>query len=127
MLPHDVAVFIEEKKDNYEEWERAGKNPLTILIHDRVPYPPETITKFANFLRELSKSLDTKIEIVTEKKLSYICSELCGYFIKEEGVCRYDKTRRRDPYKDKEALEKYNLSLGQEITVEELLKMHKLV
>jgi hypothetical protein len=125
MLPHQVAVFIEEKKDNYEGWERAGKNPSYGLIFDTPYYSSDTITRIAEFFRELSKSLDTKIEILTEKKMNYVCG-LCDNFIKEEEVCKYDKTRGRDPSKDEEALSKYNLSLGQEITVEKLLKMYGL-
>jgi len=122
MLPHHVDIFIEEKKDNYERWERAGKHQSYALIFDTPYYSQATIGKVAKFLRELSESLDTKIKIVTERKLSYVCSKLCDNFIKKEGVCRYDKTRGRDTSIDEGALEKYNLSLGQEITVEELLR-----
>jgi len=62
MLPHHVSVFLEEKKDNYESLERAGKNQSYNLIFDTPYYSSNTITRIAAFFRELSESLDTKMK-----------------------------------------------------------------
>jgi len=56
--------------------------------------------------------------------LSYVCG-LCDNFIKEEGLCKYDKTRGRDASIDEEALKKYNLSIGQKTTVRELFEQYR--
>jgi hypothetical protein len=130
---------IEKEKDNYEKWEEEWKHLYELSAYERLKilsknpeirdtrppyYTSSIITKVANFFRELSKLLDTEIEILLEAKQDYICSSLCDNYSKRKRTCKYEEYIKHG-FIDLKPLDKYNLSLGQKITVGELFEQYR--
>lgn len=76
LLPHHIAIFRICNKDSFKRWETHMKDVYSI----QYGYNKESIEKMVTFLRQLSKSLDQKIEITMDHNKDYMCTKLCNNF-----------------------------------------------
>jgi len=115
---HHIDILIRENRDNYKKWEDHMKFMYVewypIVFPGAYCLNKESVSRMADFFRELSKSSNTEIEVVDRSEEDSVCG-LCDNLINEE--CKYGEGNSLD----KKAQLRYNLSFGEVRTVGEFL------